>query len=294
MSEKFDREAWHHDYPMDYFKAMGLILSCKSDAERNEVFKTIFQVARLHIPDTLFKYYSLTEDTTQNAQKIQTLREQQVFNGLCKDMNDPFDGKAYFYRHEQIKKYIRNPAELDKPIDFASFSRISCFTELGVNSMPMWAHYAANHAGYAVAYDMRDPRNCVLSSTMFPVQYSEKRIDVTPLIEAQFQKAMETVEQTMKKGKKTVILNDLSLVFMTCLFVFIKHASWNYEKEFRNCVGVDDIKTDAIPKAIYIGAKCTDQNSHELIQVAHEIDVPIYRMSMDDYSPNYQLIPIQI
>ncbi len=294
MSEKFDREAWHHDYPMDYFKAMGLILSCKNDAERNEVFKTIFQVTRLHIPDTLFKYYSLTEDTTKNAQKIQTLREQQVFNGLCKDMNDPFDGKAYFYRHEQIKKYIRNPAELDKPIDFSSFGRISCFTEVGVNSMPMWAHYAANHAGYAVAYDMRDPRNLALSSSMFPVQYTEKRIDVTSLIESQFQKAMASLEHTMRRGVKVTMLDDLSLVFMACLFGFIKHVSWSYEKEFRNSVGKDMIKTDAIPKAIYIGAECSDQNSRELIQVAREINVPIYRMSMDDYSPNYQLTPIRI
>ena len=91
-------------------------LSEMSDGYRNEIFKSIFQVTRLHIPDTLFKYYSLTDDQDSNARKIQTLQDQQVFNGLCKDMNDPYDGKAYFYRHEAIQKFIRNPEALSTPI----------------------------------------------------------------------------------------------------------------------------------------------------------------------------------
>lgn len=141
---------------------------------------------------------------------------------------------------------------------------------------------------------MRDPRNKQLASTMFPVQYSDRRIDVTPFLESQFQKLMDTMEQTMKKGGKTIVVNDLSLVFMTCLFVFIKHSSWSYEKEFRNSVGVNIFKTDATPKEIFLGANCTPEHSDKLITVAHQLKVPVYRMNMDEYSPDFRLKPTRI
>ena len=78
--------------------------------------RTLLNSIESSFGDTLFKYYSLTDDQDSNARKIQTLQDQQVFNGLCKDMNDPYDGKAYFYRHEAIQKFIRNPEALNTPI----------------------------------------------------------------------------------------------------------------------------------------------------------------------------------
>lgn len=48
----FDIEKWRVDNPMDYLKAMFLI---NTSSNKNEVFKTIYKVTRLYIPDTLYK-----------------------------------------------------------------------------------------------------------------------------------------------------------------------------------------------------------------------------------------------
>lgn len=294
MNQPFNREQWHENNPMDYFKAVEIIISCKDDTQRNEAFSVIYQITRLHIPNVLFKYYSLSNDEELNKKKIQTLKDQQVFNALFQDMNDPFDGKAYFYRHEAIKKYIRNDEELNKPIHFSSFGRVSSFSEIGVNSMPMWAHYGANHRGYAVTYDMKDSRNTKLSSCMFPVQYSDKRIDITTLVEDQFQAALTALESTMQRGEKKIVLHNLSLVYCSALFGNIKHQSWSYEKEFRNIVGKELVTTPAIPKEIYIGAKCSDIHTKELIRVGRKLNIPVFRMILDEYTPEYCLTPQHI
>lgn len=47
--------------------------------------------------------------------------------------------------------------------------------------MPMWAHYANNHAGFCVSYDMKE--NKQLSGCTFPVQYTNQRIDITSLMD---------------------------------------------------------------------------------------------------------------
>jgi len=294
MNQAFNRELWHKNNPMDYVKAMGIILSCKDDDQQNEALSVIYRVTRLHIPDVLFKYYSLSDDEELNKKKILTLKDQQVYNALFEDMNDPFDGKSYFYRHEVIKKYICNDEELNKPIPFASFGRVSSFSEIGVNSMPMWAHYGANHHGYAVAYDMKDSRNTELFSCMFPVQYSDKRIDITTLVEEQFQTALTAFESAMQRGETKIVLHNLSLVYCSALFGNIKHQSWSYEKEFRNIVGKEVVTTAAIPKEICIGAKCSDTHTKELIQVGRELNIPVFRMVLDEYTPEYCLTPQHI
>lgn len=40
--------------------------------------------------------------------------------------------------------------------DFTSFVRGTCFTLNGVQSMPMWAHYANNHKGFCVSYNVKE------------------------------------------------------------------------------------------------------------------------------------------
>ena len=40
-----------------------------------ELFKTIYQITRLHVPEVLYQYYSLSEDTKLNKLKLKTLSE---------------------------------------------------------------------------------------------------------------------------------------------------------------------------------------------------------------------------
>ena len=46
---------------------------------------------------------------------------------------------------------------------------IVCFTQ-NPNDMPMWAHYANEHKGFCVEYEIDDP------SKLYPVFYTDKRL----------------------------------------------------------------------------------------------------------------------
>lgn len=52
MSEKFDLVKYRKENPMDYVKAIKLI---NDEPENYEIPKNIYQITKLHIPDTVYK-----------------------------------------------------------------------------------------------------------------------------------------------------------------------------------------------------------------------------------------------
>lgn len=294
ISEKdFDIEKWRIENPMDYFKAMYLI---NTSLNKDEVFREIYRISRLYIPKTLFKYFSLTDNLSLNEQKLETLQQKKIFMSNVKDLNDPFDNKAYFYRQKELKKYERLAENGGKLIDdFSVFSKVASLTANNVNSMPMWAHYANNHTGFCVSYDME--LNTELSSCTFPVQYTDERIDITSIMDRQVQQIVQQFEKQSQQGKKKILLDDLSLIYMTAYFCNIKHISWNYENEFRcatgaNAPGMPYIS--AIPKEIYIGKNCTNTYLDRIIKIAKELQVPVFQMVFDELNSEFNLVPRRI
>ncbi len=291
--ENFDIEKWRNETPMDYLKAMFLINTVSNKAE---VFKTIYQVTRHYIPDTLFKYYSLTDSIDLNEQKLNTLESKKIFMADPKYLNDPFDNKAYFYRTDELRKYERLSVHEGKLIDdFSAFVKVSSLTSNNVYSMPMWAHYANNHAGFCVSYDMKG--NAELSGNTFPVQYTKQRIDITSLMDQQVKKIIQELETQSAEGKKQILLDDLTLVFLTSFFGNIKHLSWSYENEFRCTVGAiaeGMPYLSAIPKEIFIGMNCVSTYEDKIIKIGQVLNIPVYKMVFDEFSSNYDLIPIRI
>ncbi|TGA96344.1 DUF2971 domain-containing protein [Sporolactobacillus shoreae] len=290
MEEKFDIKKWRAERPMDYKLAMNIINQASS---KNKAFQIIYQVTRLYLPNILYKYFSLTEDISLNNSKLETLMNQKTYMSNVKDLNDPFDGKAYFYRPEQLKKYEILAAHGSKLIDdFSTFTKIASFTENGINSMPMWAHYSNNHRGFCISYNMKDQRNIQLSSCTFPVQYINQRIDVTDLVDYQTGQVISEVEKCVKDGKKEILYDDLSLIFMIAFFSNIKHKTWSYEKEFRCVTGGTAKDTSfftAIPMEIYIGINCSPLHVKRLVEIAEQLKIPAYKMRFDKYSTNYDL-----
>jgi hypothetical protein len=289
----FDLEKWRTETPMDYLKAMYLLNQTTNYIVRNEVFKTIYRVTRLYIPDTLYKYYSLTDNADLNEQKLITLRHQKIFLSDAKYLNDPFDNKAYFYNPEVLKKYERLAIHDGRIIDdFSAYSKVTALTSNNVNSMPMWAHYANNHAGYCISYDMKS--NVQLSGCTFPVQYTDQRIDITALMEAQVQNTIQEIEEQSKIGRKEILLDDLSVVFLISFFGNLKHISWSYENEFRctngsTAEGMPYIA--AKPKEIFVGMKCDSIHKEKLLKTALELQIPIYEMKFDELNSDFNLVP---
>ncbi len=290
--EEFDVEKWRTENPMDYLKAMNIIVASKN---KNEVFRWIYDVTRLHIPNVLYKFYSFTDDSSLNDLKIQTLRNQQIYMSEADALNDPYDSRAYFYRPEVLIRHERLQRWGGRIVDdFAAYTRIASLTMCGIQSMPMWAHYTANHKGFCVSYDMKSKKNTNLSSSTFPVQYISKRIDVTNIMDWQAEKLINAIESSIKAGKQIIEYDDLTRLFMQVFFVNIKHASWSYEHEYRSVVDRDTKYVFAAPKEIYIGARCIPSHRKSLLDIAQDLKVPIYQMEYNEFSPDFSLLTKEI
>lgn len=154
----------------------------------------------------------------------------------------------------------------------------------------MWAHYANNHKGFCVAYDVKDSMD--LKSCLFPVQYTNQRLDISSEMVRQVQKLVKSIDETHQKGNLVTMLEDKTLIYLPQLLYNIKHSSWSYEKEDR-CIIASTAKgmpfIDAKPKAIYIGRDCSDKNADCLFDIADEHEAKIYKMGFDDCVDSYEL-----
>lgn len=140
-------EQYRREHPMDYIKAIDIL---NSSSNKDEVFRWIYQITRLHIRDVLYKYVSLTDDENLNYLKMQTLSKQKIFLADSRDFNDPFDNKAFYYRNDELKQFDELHPFIGRLGDEIMFnSRAASLSAAGFNSMPIWAHYANNHKGSA-------------------------------------------------------------------------------------------------------------------------------------------------
>lgn len=144
--------------------------------------------------------------------------------------------------------------------------------------------------GFCVAYDVRDSMD--LKSCLFPVQYTNQRLDISSEMVRQVQKIVKSIDETHQKGNLVTMLEDKTLIYLPQLLYNIKHSSWSYEKEYR-CIIASTANgmpfIDAKPKAIYIGRDCSDKNADCLFDIADEHEAKIYKMGFDDCVDSYEL-----
>ncbi len=290
--KNFDIEKWRKENPVDYFKFLYMIEQQQGIA-KDIAFQAIYKVIRQYLPDILYKYYSFTEDERMNEIKLETLKKQQVYLSDIQSFNDPFDSKAFYYDPEPLKKFSQlKPCDGRLIDDFTAFIRATSLTADGVQSMPMWAHYANNHVGFCVSYDMTDKDNHMLSSCTFPIQYTNQRLDITSLMVRQAQILSSEIDRQSSLGKKRILIDDFSIIYTSSLLCNIKHTSWSYEKEFRctmasNASGMPYV--EAKPNAIYAGMKCSAAHLEQLKHIAERLTIPIYQMGFEELSPAYEL-----
>lgn len=297
----FDREKWLQNNPVDYFKFLYVLFNATDNAPKNfpcniamsVAFELIYHVTRLYIPNTLYKFFSLTNDSNLNEKKLKTLQHKKLYMSDIKDFNDPFDGKAFFYDSKELAGIKRLEHVGGRIIDdFTVFHKGTALTENDTSCMPMWAHYANNHQGFCVAYDMKNPANTALSGCTFPIQYTDQRLDITSFMKKYADGISSEIDRQMAQGIKQIVLNDLSLIYVAQYLCNIKQSTWQYEKEFR-CTNSSNAKgmpyIDAEPKAIYIGMNCAEENRQKLMAISKKSSVPIYQMSFNELSESFTL-----
>lgn len=289
----FDVEKWWKEVPINYYVMARLLTISDNPIVRTELFKTVYQAVQLHIPDTLYKYISLTGKTSSDEKRFDTLLKNRLFLSEVTSLNDPFDCKAYYYDPGALVKYEELQHCNGKLIDdFSSMVRVVSLSANGVQSLPMWAHYANNHAGFCVSYDMYDKDNVSLKSCTFPVFYTDERLDITSEMDRLVKKLKTVFDAQSTEGIKEILIDDFSVVFLASLLCNVKQSSWSYENEYRctegaTATGIPFISAKA--KEIFIGIHCKDDHVKRLNKIGEALGIPVHQMVFDETSEGFQL-----
>lgn len=180
-------------------------------------------------PASLYKYYSDTPEKLDSVKKNRmwysapcnfndvfdcdiSIDDKKVFNEALKLFPDkrgirPGSNAWKSFRATMTQQLRALRSQFD---ELRNTTGVSCLSE-SENSLLMWAHYANNHRGFCVEYDLLEI-NRILNFSVIPVIYSEERtcFDFFNL-------------QTIEKDTLKLFIQSLTS----------KSPEWSYEKEWR-------------------------------------------------------------
>jgi len=253
--------------------------------------KQLLPAIRKELPRKIYKYYQLSDDSTGNKRRLDSIRNNTIWASTCFEFNDPFECQ-YLYLNEidLLEMGITNPEEAKKLWDSIMGQiqqRITtiCFTK-NPNDMPMWAHYANEHKGFCVEYEVDNDKN------LYPVFYSQNRMKAQSL----FIELIYCFFNKDNNGKGLSAL--LKYIMLTSAF---KDKSWESEHEIRAIFinSIDDMTSKGRlfdcntigvhPTKIFIGAKCSSEHEEELVEIANELQIT-YQKCMLSNNENFRVI----
>lgn len=285
----------------DWKKNLRSAFILGSNGKPVERMKAIVDVGRYYTcyaPTSLYKYYS---DDLRNLDAIKN--NQMWYSAPCSfndvfdctiaiEENDIFDcalrmasekmeiregsqmwKKVKEVTHQQIRKFL---SEFE---DLRTRMGITCLSETD-DSLLMWAHYAKNHSGICVEYELLE-FNSQLHFSPVPIVYTDERV------------CIHTLETLVK---------DIQGLFIESLTT--KSPEWSYEKEWRiirdnSACGNkwDDVKKGALleapcPKSITLGCMAKSEYEKIVRQYCEENKINLYKMEKS--KENYRLEKVKV
>lgn len=239
------------------------------------------------------------------------------FNRWYKDRLPYFSKtrEIFSLKSEQFQKEINNMLN-EKRIGLNSIfkelkhtsARIASFSGLKrydgeVKKNLMWAHYANNHQGFCVEYDistlcqdleykvdwldwhrneeqfMKERMEATIKAGLFPVRYTNKRTNIPKTVLEQILKSTDNGNPILPNNK----LEELLLKAFTT-----KSTVWNYEQEWRVIIDEAICKyyDYKIPfpyiKTIFIGCRASSSLEKTMIELGNELGVEVIKMKEDE------------
>ena len=228
---------------------------------------------RNYLPRKIYKYYKLNDNKDKNSQCINSLKEKTIWGSIASGFNDPFEGQYMYLTKEDFSEmgFPENAYQLWESTMNMIRTHITtiCFTQ-NPNDMPMWAHYANEHQGFCVEYEI------INTSNFYPVIYAENRLKAHGLFIELF---YSFFNENIKKEEKITPLRQIMLLNA------FKDSSWKSENEIRAIFlntkqelnGNGKLYTfDEIgikPTKIFIGTCCNEENRNNLIAIANSLGI---------------------
>lgn len=255
-----------------------------------------------NIPKKLYKFIYLNDVSKckeecyyleDNKKRLTTLKEGKLWISTRKSLNDPFELKTLFSNEEVIKSY-NCPIGIKEILinSYLDGFLIGSFTT-NFNNMPMWAHYANNHKGFCIEYEIYKPK------FFYKVSYEDERIEINNTIMNIISLIFKDIHNGLTDEERNYLEMYRQILFHNNI---IKHKSWKYEDEYRLLLpkelfpsstedgGEVDNKVIGIkPTGIYIGMAAMKNIREDLIRISNELRISVYDMYFDDKSTSYEL-----
>ncbi len=146
--------------------------------------------------------------------------------------------------------------------------KVCTFSE-SFDSIVLWAHYASNHRGFCLEYDVYNwsLRN-IQRQYLYPVIYSKKLFDATKYL------------------LSIIDYNELNPLF-AILATIHKSPEWAYEKEWRFVLPLGESNPDQnfeihSPSGLYLGLRIETGYKERLVEVAKKKRIPVYQMIQEN------------
>lgn len=174
-------------------------------------------------------------------------------------------------------------------------SSFSCLKdEELLNSMEMWAHYAGNHHGFCVEYDIKADINDrkelpVILGSLLPCSYGARQIQISndKLYKHAMQKKFTNYQKV--QFEKSILLTFLR-----------KSSSWSYEREWRLVLPNDLCSAygNLIPffpiRAIYLGCKMPEDNKEYMYRLAKRKGIIVCNMDLQEHYFELDSFPVDV
>ena len=251
MNDPFDSHSvLGEKHPAPYIQSKNEYMSRFKDIMDKDTFDKIFD------DDNWFELMSLfTAENSGSSHNVNAIKESIIYATMkmLEDMNTTLN--------DTINKSYR----------------FACFTEKSTN-LPMWNHYANEHTGVCLEYDISTIYDVFIINRLFPIKYTEKLPDGTLLA-------------THHKINEFAFLD---------YFLMHKLKDWSYEAEWRlilspgtwfNSLG--EVPEDywhkgkkikfAVPSQVILGTKIKESDEEEIRKWCKEHNIPVQKMKCTEY-----------
>ena len=189
-------------------------------------FLNVYQKhSKTPVKGNFYQYQPLSLNTLSNIQNSC------IYYGDCNHFNDPADPPT------KLDKHFEPLNEITKNI------RIACFTTKN-NNILMWSHYADNHRGVCIEYDIE---NFLSKKDTYPISFQNVRYKKNLSLESEGRFRVSDPTQEMSTSWDHNLLG---------LFA-VKNEDWKYEDESRLIRYFDDhdveLTSSVSIKSIYMG-----------------------------------------
>lgn len=205
------------------------------------------------VPKKLFKFMCFDYRKELNINKIECIENNRFWLSEKEWLNDPFELESHYLDYDKIEKYDYSKKEVEEINRlYTDEFLLGCFTtENNLNGcLPMWAHYADNHKGFCIEYEV------INSEMYYPISYEPNRFPMTTI----FMNLLSLMKLDMCGKITDYEKNELQYAHNLAFYSnMVKHESWSYENEWRLL----------FPKNLYIELYKKDINGGAQVLLEH-------------------------